>query len=65
MKIGDLVRMKRPGTPNWHGGIIGIYVGPADEKDWGPDYHTFMISGMLRCTDADYVKNKLEVIDAC
>lgn len=62
MKIGDIVRMKNGGTPNWHGGVVGIYMGPADENDWGPDYHTFMVGGKIRCTDGGYVKNKLEVI---
>ena len=62
MKAGDLMRMKNSGTPNWHGGVVGIYMGPADEKEWGPDYHAFMVNGTLKCTDGEYVKNKLEVI---
>ena len=64
MKIGDMVRMIPPGTPSWHGGVVGIYVGPADEKEWG-DYHYFMRGGKLCWADGDYVKNKLEVINVC
>ena len=62
MKVGDIVQMKGHGTPNWHGGVVGIYMGPADKKEWGPNYHTFMINGMLRCTNDEYVKDKLEVV---
>ena len=61
MKVGDMVRMKAPGTPSWHVGVVGIYVGPEDEKEWG-DYHYFMREGKICWADADYVKSKLEVV---
>jgi hypothetical protein len=61
MKIGDMVRMIPPGTPSWHGGVVGIYMGPEDEKGWG-DYHYFMREGKICWADADYVKNRLEVV---
>ena len=62
MQVGDVVRMKRPGTPSWHEGVVGIYIGPADKKEWG-DYHYFMREGVECWADADYVKNRLEVIN--
>ena len=63
MKVGDMVRMKRPGTYSWHGGVIGVYVGPAEEGEAGHNYHIFMRGGKLCWADADYVKNKLEVVN--
>lgn len=63
MKIGDMVRMKGCGTPTWHGGVHGIYIGPADEDEWGPDYHIFMYEGKFCWTDCDYIKNKLEIVN--